>query len=727
MQYAINGEYYGEMGFVKFQDFVRCILRKVAEAPYQSNEIFNEVMQRKVKFCEKEDKEDLDKAVTDKNLDRVKALLALGARADLPRADNKTNIMYCAEKDMSAFAAVLADNYCNPNITNEQGENTFWVASALGHYETAIVLRDHGADMNILSNAGITILHLAYSEKATQQELFDFLLEAGASPNTKNSECQSVLFIAFSKRDDEVAEMIQDKYGGDINTQTVEGNTLTHLALIAQDISRMEYYIGRKADIEMKNDFGHTIFMISMIIFSNLEVSKKLLDYGAQIDTQDVNGDTPLIGVCRLETFEREKFDFLLENHCNIDIQSNKREFALSVLISRKLDNEGDILLDMGAQFIDNESEFEPIAAALAADSQYWVEKLIRKGANALNTKFPVLVAYIEASFFNFELMKMMEAWNLVIGGPLQAALRKDYKEVCDFIWENSDDETKVMITGTQDVKGMIPISVALKYKNEKYINVLIKDGFDVQKQDNKGMTPFMYACKMDHPNAMNRIWKLIDLKNANLVDKKGNSALSYSAKNENIAFCNMMFCENISVRDIKCDSHGIIEAYQSILDTIDQVKKAAAKNLDCAKAAWRTCQDEYDHYDEKVKELEYGLKQLRNELDEIRKKDEISSFTVMRMNNKVEKRTEEYRRNVSKLNFAAGKLDDARAIVSKYSNRYQQISEAKRYDMLYNLSTLCKLGDFDDDLRWGNNEHNKIDWSKKGLLGETLLYLGLV
>lgn len=125
--------------------------------------------------------------------------------------------------------------------------------------------------------------------------------------------------------------------------------------------------------------------MISIINFDDLAVSKLLLDYGANIDTQDINGDTPLIIVCRMYIFHREIFDFLLENHCNIGIQNKKREFAISILLSRRFDEEAKVLLSIGAQINDEESEFEPIVASLKNKNLFCVETLIKNGANALN------------------------------------------------------------------------------------------------------------------------------------------------------------------------------------------------------------------------------------------------------------------------------------------------------------------------------------------------------
>lgn len=103
--------------------------------------------------------------------------------------------MQLAERDDIDIAEILVNNFCDANYSNEQKENTFWVATIRRYFKMAIILRDAHADMNALSATGKTILHVAYDDKINV--IFTFLLDAGASPNTKNKDEESVLFKAF--------------------------------------------------------------------------------------------------------------------------------------------------------------------------------------------------------------------------------------------------------------------------------------------------------------------------------------------------------------------------------------------------------------------------------------------------------------------------------------------------------------------------------------------------
>lgn len=710
MQFAIYNEYFGKkMDFTKFQDFVRSILKKNAQGEYHQNPIFEEILQRKVKKCNEEDEKDINDSVTNKNVERIKPLLALGAHPDRVREDGKTNLMLCAERDDEEIAEILASNFCDTNKTNSAKENTFWVASIRKNFKTALVLRNHGADMNALSSSGKTILHVSYNDHI--EDLFNFLLDAGASPNTKNVQNESVLFQAFRLKDDKTGELLQDKYKGDISTQAANGNTLAHFAVLEKEDDRLEYYISRKIDLEVKNDQGFTIFMLAIVQFDDLDLCQRLLDHGSDINTQDKNGNTALLNIVHAEEFSREKFDFLLKNNCNIDIQNIEREYPIAVCILNKLDEEAQILLDRGAKINDKLSYHEPIANSLKIGSQHWFEKLLDHGANALNEKYPVLVNYIRSDFFNFELMKSIKERNVYIGGPVQAAINKGLNDVASYFWDEADSETKLGIASSQDENGRVPISVAIINKYDQFVDQLIKKPFNVSKPDNENMTPFMFACISNQAIWMQTIFERIELKNANIVDNKGNSALTYAAENRNIPFCNHLFIENINVNGINTDKNGIIEAFRNLLDVLDQLQKQASYHFQIAEEAYNAHVDEVNHYVDKVNNLKSELDDARKDYAEKEPgKDFFESIAY-------DKKYNEYSRNLDKLSYARENLRKAKIVLDKYEGRAQELMNAKRSDLLYRIKELVRLAENDGDITVPAGNHHK-KFSLSGAVG---------
>lgn len=215
--------------------------------------------------------------------------------------------------------------------------------------------------------------------------------------------------------------IVQDKYNGDINTQAQYGDRLAHFAINENQLDRLAYFIRININLEIKSNYGYSVFMQSIVIYNNLNLCKNLFGHGCNINTQDIRGNTPLLNILHAQNnnyeYKREKFYFLLENGCDIDIQNIDKEYPISVCIINNLNEEAGILLDKGAKIIDNDSYNEPIANALKIGSQYWFEKLGKSGANATNTVFPVLATYIKSYFFDFEIMKSISSVYLHIGG----------------------------------------------------------------------------------------------------------------------------------------------------------------------------------------------------------------------------------------------------------------------------------------------------------------------
>lgn len=683
-QFVIHGEYYKKdsMNFVSFQKTVRKILQKSLKKEVNTYPAIKEILARQNNNLEDEDVIDINNSVTNRDNNRFQVLLALGAHADRVRNDGKTNLMLCAERNDFKMAEILINNFCDPNFKNEKGENTFWVASYLMNFETATVLRDHGANLDELSSSGETILHVAYREG--KKELFKFLLDSGCNPNVKNKDQESVLFQAFSAKDDEIAELIQTKYGGEINTQAHDGNSLAHDALYDHDYERLEYYIKRGIDIEIKNNFGYSIFMLAIIVHDDLELCSSLLSHGSDINTQDVNGNTALLNVLHLKKFDRNKFDFLINNNCNVNIKNMIGEYAISVCIARELNEEANILLSKNCIIQDINCEFEPIACALNAKSQFWFEKLIELGSNASNTKYPILVKYINSDFFNFDVLKKISSMNTIIGGPIQAAIKKGYNEVADFLWDSSDEQTKREMSKTSDYSGMIPLSAAIVYDCKNLVNKLLNDNYELMLPDKQNRTPFSYACQVNEKEWMEFLFPRITPQNLNLVDNIGNSALTYSACNKNVKFCNFLFINNVDIFNINADHNGIIESYRQLLNKFKEVILIAIDNVNAAES-------KFNFYSKEVDRL--VIRMRNNDINRYRRNDSIilavldvaSSISNLSLPQEIEE--------------ARDKKENARIAYNKYLERHNRLKTTTRKDLIQNFNLVLYLAKNDGDI----------------------------
>ena len=115
-----------------------------------------------------------------------------------------------------------------------------------------------GADVNVQDENGSTPLHIV-SENGNAP-IADLLLRFGAKVNIQNSKNETPIYFAVISRHFEVVEKLLAN-SADLN---VEGEPLLHLAI--------DKKIGQP----------------------NLQIVKKLIDYGANIETQDQSGRSPL-------------------------------------------------------------------------------------------------------------------------------------------------------------------------------------------------------------------------------------------------------------------------------------------------------------------------------------------------------------------------------------------------------------------------------------------------
>lgn len=274
----------------------------------------------------------LRKAINEDDFDLAAFCIALGFPLD---EDGLTNLMILTAKNEIEKVSIFASNYCDPNKVNKNGENCFWIAASKEFFEISTLLYEkYNANPDIISNSGQTLMHIAY-EKG-DHELLYYLLDLGASPNILNHEKETVQFKAFLKRDFENAEIIQNNFNGDINVKDKNGNTLGHIAILENDISFLRYLIKRKINVENKDNFGRSLFMLAIEKLNDISVLQLLLDNGANINTIDNDDNTPFYFICLEKNFNRSKFNFLLKNKFNTYIKSrwNLHSEALAYLNS---------------------------------------------------------------------------------------------------------------------------------------------------------------------------------------------------------------------------------------------------------------------------------------------------------------------------------------------------------------------------------------------------------
>lgn len=590
-QFVLYNNYFHSKSdqYIEFHQFLRKILSKLKFQFYTENETIQSIIHKNVVKTKNIEIEELRKSVNNNDdISKIQSMLSIGISPDT-KINGMTNLMISSQKGDIELVKLFSNNFCDPNMTNDDGENSFWIAAWNKHFEVATLLhKTYNANPDILSKTGQTLLQYAFDQH--KEDIFYYLLDSGASPNIKNSENESFLFTCFKNRNDKIAEMIQDRYNGDINCKGKDGNSLGHLAILENDEERLFYLIERGLKINIKNDLGQSLFMFSIINSPNLSICQRLLNKKANINDQDIYGNTSFYLVCQSKRFDKNKFDFLLKNNCNINIQTNSRDFPISQLILKGRKEEALLLLNKNANVNDPNSKNEPICVALQNHDQFWVEKLIDYGANANNKVYAFVENYIKESFFDFETFKKIKSMNVTIGSPIQAALNLNKQQPAFYIWDKSSHATRILLSKSIDQNRQIPLTVSINTNNKLFYVLLINSDFDMTTPDKDGKTPLMHAILKQDKKWYNPIIEKIPKQSLNARDSKNNSAITYAACLNNKELAETLFLMDVEVEGINIDKFGIIQKYANILRTSREIIQKVEDNLTYYKKCLSDC-----------------------------------------------------------------------------------------------------------------------------------------
>ncbi len=235
---------------------------------------------------------DLPAAIVAENDSLITALLTDGADLEATLVDyhGATALMLAAERDLADLAGRLLQAGAKPNTRDQNGDTALNWAAYYGHFATARVLLDGGADPRISGHGNA----LQIAMRRGHEEMVQVLSVAMGVRTAPNRHDTMVMVAVFTDDADAVQQAISD--GGDPDAHDGLGRPVLHGAARIGNLKALEALLSRGATVDAPDPIGFTALMVAARE-GRLWAAMALLDAGADVHRTAPargNGLTPL-------------------------------------------------------------------------------------------------------------------------------------------------------------------------------------------------------------------------------------------------------------------------------------------------------------------------------------------------------------------------------------------------------------------------------------------------
>jgi ankyrin repeat protein len=284
-------------------------------------------------------------------LSKVKLLLKYKANINIRNKDGLTPL-HCSVLDSRNYevAKYLIENGANINLCDYHGRSplnnaVFWNINTLRNIK---LLLQMGADVHAKDKEGGTILMA--SMEHINLELIKILLDYGHNPDEADNEGLTPLHLAMMYNHSECINLLIEA-GADIKKNDNDGNSMMHYIVWLEYglIPKSVFNLG--LDINAINNQGKTPLHIAAANGKHDFI--KLLEYGAKVNSKDLEGNTPLL-LAIDERYRIENIIALLKHGANPNIKNIRGESAFSKAKQYKLNKVIDVLIEYGGVYLDD-------------------------------------------------------------------------------------------------------------------------------------------------------------------------------------------------------------------------------------------------------------------------------------------------------------------------------------------------------------------------------------
>jgi ankyrin repeat protein len=271
-------------------------------------------------------------AIKEENLsDLAKLLIAKGAKVNVENRWKKTPLSMAIDRGNTELSELLISNGANVNIKEDRGDkDTIPLLLAISKNQGSIakLLISKGARIDVKDFEGRNSLHTMAVSNFTNQEVMEILIAKTVGINDKDNKLNTPLWFAVETGKHDMAKLLIAKKA-QVNVKNSFNRNLLHLA---NDLELTKLLLDKGADVNARDAGGFTPLRVAIERKNDLELIKLLLAKGANINAKDSIGNTPLHIAAALDRFE--EVELLLQKGADVNAKNDDGKTPLNLAVA---------------------------------------------------------------------------------------------------------------------------------------------------------------------------------------------------------------------------------------------------------------------------------------------------------------------------------------------------------------------------------------------------------
>ncbi|KAJ3642022.1 hypothetical protein Zmor_028486 [Zophobas morio] len=471
------------------------------------------------------------------NRDVIKLLIEKGIDVNVQDGNGKTALLFACRYGVYENAEVLLNSGASINMVDKDKMNALHYALRSRKHNPNVVklLIEKGIDVNVQDGNGKTALLLAGENGV--YETAEMLLNSGASLNIVDNDKMNALHYASQSWKDnrDVIKLMIEK-GIDVNVQDGNGKTALQLACKNGDYGIAKKLLNSGASINnVDKDKMNALHYASESSKDNRDVIKLLIEKGIDVNVQNGNGKTALQLACKSGVYENA--EVLLNSGASINMVDKDKMNALNYASQSWKDNRDVIklMIEKGIDVNVQDGNGKTALQLACLNGDYEIAKKLLSSGASINIvdkdKMNALHYASESWKDNRDVIKLLIEKGIDVNvqdengkTALQRACKSGVNENTEMLLHFG---ASINIVDKDERNALHYASESWK-DNRDVIKLLIEKGIDVNVQDGNGKTALQLACKKGHYEIAKRL--LSSGASINIVDKDKMNALYYAS-----------------------------------------------------------------------------------------------------------------------------------------------------------------------------------------------------